>query len=61
MMPVPFPTAVINPDVDTVATLEIAEDHVTTLFVAFDGAIVAIALKVAPFSSAILPVFNVTL
>ena len=42
MMPVPFPTAVINPVGDTVAILAIADDHITVLFVALDGAIVAI-------------------
>jgi hypothetical protein len=42
MIPVPFPTAVINPEFDTVTTRAIAEDHNTVLFVAFKGAIVAI-------------------
>jgi hypothetical protein len=43
MTPVPFPTAVINPEFDTVATLDMADDHVIVLFVALDGAMVAIA------------------
>lgn len=43
IIPVPFPTAVINPVDDTVAILAIADDHVTVLFVALDGAMVAIA------------------
>jgi len=43
MIPVPFPIAVINPEFDTVATLDIADDHVIVLFVALNGAIVAIA------------------
>ena len=43
MIPVPFPVAVINPVLDTVATLDIAEDHVTVLFAALDGNTVATA------------------
>lgn len=43
MIPVPFPTAVINPEFDTFATLDIADDHDIILFVALDGVIVAIA------------------
>lgn len=41
--PVPFPTAVINPEFDTVAILAIADDQVTVLLVALDGMMVAIA------------------
>lgn len=43
MIPVPFSTAVINPELDTVAIRDIAEDQVTVLFDAFDGTTVAIA------------------
>lgn len=43
MIPVPFPTAVINPEFETVATRDIADDHTMVLFVALGGAIVAIA------------------
>ena len=43
MIPVPFPTAVMSPVLETVAILDIAEDHITVLFVAFDGVMVAIA------------------
>jgi len=40
---VPLLTAVINPEVETVATLGIAEIHVTDLLDAVDGNTVAIA------------------
>ena len=43
IIPVPFPTAIINPVGDTVAILDIADDHVTVLLAALDGVIVAIA------------------
>ena len=43
ILPVPFPTAVINPVGETVAILDIADDHVTVLLVAFDGMIVVFA------------------
>ena len=43
MIPVPFPTPVINPVDDTVAILAIADDHITVLCVALDGVMVAIA------------------
>lgn len=43
MIPVPFPTAVMRPVLDTVATLDIAEDHVSVLFAALEGVIVAMA------------------
>jgi hypothetical protein len=42
IIPVPFPTAVINPELDTVAILDIADDHITVLFVALDGAMMVV-------------------
>jgi hypothetical protein len=42
IIPVPFPTAVINPVGETVAILDIADDHIIVLFVALDGVMVVV-------------------
>ena len=43
---VPCATAVTTPDELTVAILVLLEDHVTVLFVAFEGIIVAVKVSV---------------
>jgi hypothetical protein len=43
IIPVPFSFAVINPEFDTVAIRDTADDHIIVLFVALDGAMVEIA------------------
>ena len=44
---VPDPLEVTRPEEDTVATFVLDEDHVTVLFVAFDGVTVAVSCCVA--------------
>jgi hypothetical protein len=44
----PEPTPVITPELDTVATDGLADDHVTALFAAFEGRIVAVIVFVLP-------------
>ena len=44
----PEPTPVITPELDTVATDGLADDHVTALFAALDGKTVAVMVLVVP-------------
>ena len=60
----PTPTAVTFPLWSTVATAVLLLDHVTLLFVAVEGSIVAVRVSVLPFSrlnSALLSLTPVTL
>ena len=57
---VPAAFAVTRPEEDTVATAVLPDDHVTFLFVAFDGATVAVSVSVSPTVSDKLLLFSVT-
>jgi len=57
---VPADTAVITPELFTVAVPALPDDHITVLFVAFAGATVAVSVSLVPATSVVVVLFKVT-